>query len=564
MPRIKLTVLAVATALLGIPGAVAAADAAAVAECATGTTPFCTSFAYTVNASGTTTPATTAAQPVDLSFDLVNTSGSHTSDQTRWWQTLTFSLGQDKASSPTLTPSASMPDGLLVAGTRAAQTTCVPGTDGSYNATACPAGYGTALIKSTKSVLLFPKTTYGSASFGIIDIRNVRDGDATATVNFLADISVTYDGQTQVFKGLSIAGKASTSGAPALVMTAANQWTLSDGSSADVSLDSLHLAFRGVSDETATGTVATTTISTLPTRCGTSNAGLSATDRAGTTVSHATSLAVTGCPTVTGVTAAANQPPRQVKLTATAAAGVRPVAGYLWIFGDGVTQQTTSPTVTHRYGSSAPRTVVVAAIDSAGAYSKAASISLAGTALGGAQVGLTKLAGTESDATTGKRLNTTVQLYRCPTKATKLADCTWVKSATPKSGAWSFSIPRPKSAVAYLAVTKSSTSRIGGVRYVQARPKSTLTLTAPKKATHGRAFTVKGKVTAPAQAGAKVIIQRLAGKSWKTVATVKLTRKSTYAKAIRLGRGTTYVRAAMAGTAKSLAAVSGPRKISVR
>jgi len=557
MRRISLTVLAVAAALLTAPGT---ATAAATTACASGTNPFCSDLGAAAYAPGTSTPITTAASPADLAFDLTNSSASHTKDKNRWWKSVTFSFGQDRAHSPVI--SSDLPDQLIVAGSNAAKTTCTS----PYTAAKCPAGYGTALVDLGNGGLL--SSGIRTATFGIIDLHNVRTETGS---HYDADVIVTFKksdlAQPTTFTGtFSLAGTISTTGAPGIIMPMSWQQQYSTGvttGTADVSIDSLHLALLGTATETTAGSTTPATVITTARTCGTDDVVLSATDRAGVTVSHTQPLSVTGCPAVTSLTAAAGQRAGLARITAATTAGARPVSTYYWAFGDGAKAETSSPTVTHEYVAGAPRTVTVIAGDAAGAISSAKTLTLAGTTVTGGQASVTKLSGKVADAVSGNAIAATVRLYRCPSKGTSITGCTIVDTTTASSGAWSFTIARPSSNQQYYVGTDSTTTRIGGLLYVLARPQATITLSAPGTASHTRSFTVSGKVSSPSQVGKPIVIQRLSGKSWVTVKTMTLTSSSTYSKSITLPRGTTYLRAVLPASTTSLAAFSTTKRIVV-
>ena len=550
--------LAVTAALFVIPGA---ATAASAEVCASGTTPFCSEL-------GSSVAATTAAAPSDLSFDLSNTSDARESDQTRWWKSVTLSLGQDALHTAKL--ASDLPEGLIVAGSRDAQDTCVPAQDDTYNATACPAGYGDALVKVTNTVLGIPSTTYSDAHFGIIDIHTVRT-DA-GTTRYQVDVSVTYSRSANAEPTTStgsflLTGVPTSSGAPGVEIPVTWQQSYSTGigtGSADLSFDSLHLTFRGTSDETTTGSVDPTTVVSLPRACGADEFVVGATDRSGATVSHTDAVTIGGCPTVTSLKASAGPSPQQLTFTAAASAGARPVSGYYWTFGDGSAARTTTPTVTHQYVTSTPRSVTVTALDSAGAISDAVPVKLAGTTVTAAQVGVAKLAGTIADASSGKRIDGTVRLYRCSSGAKTISACNRVATTSSKAGTWSFSIPRPSSKLVYVVATDGSASRIGGLQYVAVWPTSRIKFHAPKKVTHNHLFKLTGRVFSPGQPGKYVVIQRRVGKSWKTFTKIRLNGSSTYTKRVKLHRGTSYLRAVMPTSKVSLTAVSWPRRVSAR
>ncbi len=552
MRRTSLVALVLAAASFAVPGQASAAPAG---TCSPTAATFCGDFSAAQYLPGTQTPATTAAAPADLSFGLTNTSSGLGSDESLWWKSIQLTLGQDSLHAPVF--STDLPDGLIVAGTRAASTTCTPANP--YNATNCPAGYGSAWVESPTVIIGFPVAPR-HVTFGIVNIHAVRSG--SDPLRFDATLSIKYPDSTSQTVTVTFGGAVSTDGKPGIVLP----MTFNTGGVPNMkgAFDDFHLTWRGTSNETTTGTVAAVTTARLPIECGTSALALSATDAAGDTVSKALPATITGCPTVGSLTAAPGRIARQVQATAVAASDSREVTKYYWAFDDGSTTQTTSPTVTHDFSWDAPHTVTVVAADSAGALSAPKKIELAGTTLAGVQTGLTKLSGKIADATSHAALDGTVRLYRCPTNVTDLAACTAAGTSTATAGDWSFPIPRPSAPVRYIVGSDSTATRVGGLVNILARPQSTITIKAPRSVSRKRYFTVSGQVSNPAQPGQVALIQRLSGKTWKTIAKVRLTGASSYAKKIRIPRGTQYLLVTIPNTAKSLPAYSSIRGVQVR
>lgn len=377
MGAVGATVLVLAG--LAMPGP-AAAEVPVSQTCTGGSPDFCLTYGVGVESAGTADPETRAAAPVDLSLDLANTSPAHGQDESRWLRRVVVDLLSSSGAGPMLTPSADLPDGLLIAGSAAG---CGPGGDNSFST--CTAGYGSAVIHVAGTVFF---DGYKTTTFGIQRITNVQATDALAEyqVDAVACVPVSgaCDSQQAVTATLVVPQGGTTAGAT-LGMSVAGTVTFDGGGFPVVvrySLDTFTLNLSGRSDQLADGGTADQLYDVLrmPATCGDVSAGGSATSDLAT-VAVPVSVPVTGCPTVEDLTAT-GVAPYQAAFSATAASPLeRAVDGFVWGFGDGDADTTATGETTHTYPDSAARSVSVVAVDSAGARSEPVVVDLAGSRL---------------------------------------------------------------------------------------------------------------------------------------------------------------------------------------
>ena len=556
-------------AVLGmvLVGPVAFADSADL--CSPDATPFCVTLGYGVtDALASGTPTSTAAQPVDLSLVVDDTSAdkSYGLDKgPRWLESLQVVLGEAAPGAllPVLTPSSQLPDGLLVAGDSGSSGTCYAGASGTFDGGQCPAGWGRALL-----YLTFPAPFGGydgvyPATFGIVSVANQASG---AGVDYLGTIRYhvsnlplisTLDGESSV----TLTGQAT--GAPTLdAVVAWSQPVVVSGYTIDVdaSLDSIMLNLHGIVDGH--------TILTLPRRCGTMHVDAAATSRGGTTLAAPFTLGVTGCPTRPPSLGASAVQGLQEKLTAGAATTATPnraIAGYLWTFGDGSTATTTSTSSVHGYPSAAPRTVAVQAVDSMGALSDPRTLALKGTKASASQSRL-RVVGTVVDYATGAAVTgATARLYRCPSATAPLATCTLLEGTTTSStGGYALALPKLSAPVPVAVSVLPGGNRIGAVRRLTALPLPVVSLkTSSNTVRHGHSLTLSGAVS-PDEAGKKVLVQRKYGGTWHTLAKRTLSSTSHYRYTLKPAtKGTWTFRVVRPASGSNLQGISKARSVRV-
>jgi hypothetical protein len=351
--------------------------------CAGAPPQFCVSFGATVSAPGTTTPETRAGAPFDLDAAITNTSPAH-SDVTgkpRWLKTLSLDLLATSTSAPQVTPSAELPDNLMIAGSAS---DCGSGAD----FTSCTAGHGTALVDVTGTSGLFDGVH--PATFGIQRITNVQNTTALVeyAVAFKLCVSSSFgDCFPQAAAGtLTVTVAQPSAGTINRTLTLPVSGTASvSPASFDYSLDALAVHLGGRSGQLGNGTAADHVydVLRLPLSCGPASDSGAATDRQlpADSVSVPQSVVIIGCPTASAVSGVVSER-RVAALTATASSPIgRTIASYQWTFGDGTTTSTTTATVRHTYPDTTPRTVSVVAVDSAGVPSKTSTTALDSSAL---------------------------------------------------------------------------------------------------------------------------------------------------------------------------------------
>jgi hypothetical protein len=431
-------------------------------------TSFCMQYAVTVTAPGTTTAEDHAAAPADIALQFANTSTNHASDTNVWLQQLTFSL-LTGLGGKAYTPSASLPNNLLLSGASAA---CGPGADNSFSA--CTAGSGTFF--ANVSGLLEPGVHAGT--FGVQRITNVNppatgmDIDWSVAVEFCLQSSTFGACGFPQTETLQISAPAATSGGSITIPTTSS--FSFDTESVDASLDSISLRINGQSNSLGDGTPTKSySVLHLPATCGSTGIGAAFTDRASTVVSAPLALSVLGCPSasLTNTSSKPDQEAFNAKASTTGTSG-RSIAKWQWNFGDGTRTTTTSPRATHVYKRSADRTVSLVVIDSLGAISPATTRKLHGTSLSLLAAHAAVKHGTKvilhgrlSRSTGHAALaGQVVEILRC-TSARPAAHCARVKKLRTSNakgarrGTFSLSF-RPRKTATYRAVFAGGTSFI--------------------------------------------------------------------------------------------------------
>jgi len=355
--------VAVSLTVLLLPAATAASTSSG---CSQQDSTFCISAGLTATSNP---PGRIAAAPVSLDFSVSNTSTS--TAQAYWLHSAALTLASNGiASPPTLTASAQLPNGLLLAG---------GGTCSSPAYTDCPGGHGSIVAIAT----LFGNSTPASGTFGIAKIVNRNPpspgdyGDYDVTLNVTLCVPPYPCFDTSTVSEATIAQP--SGGAPPAVafqITTDGTAPFANGT-VSYALNSFSFHVDGQSSQLAGGPAGQTyTILALPVDCGTASGSSSFASHNSVTVAIPESVTVTGCPT-------AVLPPPVVSGTSASFDGSgssTPVAGrtithWDWTFGDGTTAVTTVPTVKHTYvpGSTYAASLVVR--DSAGARSSSAEVS---------------------------------------------------------------------------------------------------------------------------------------------------------------------------------------------
>jgi hypothetical protein len=466
-------VLALLLTLVSATGAQAAVPQ--VAGCSAAAPTFCVTYGAAATTPGSSAAETRAGAPFDLSMAMTNTSASHTSDKPRWFSSVSVDLLSSATAAPLLTPSAQLPDGLLIAGSAAG---CPAGADFTFSA--CTAGYGSALADVSGTGIF---DGVHAATFGIQRIVNVHATAAYADydVQFTACVSTPFGSCVTPTNGdLHLVVAQPPSGQAARSVTLVTAGTSSFGfpggtANVDYSLDSLTLNLQGTSNQLGNGTAADATydVLRLPLTCGAVSSSGAATDRASASATVPLSVTIAGCPTVAAVTGVVSDG-RVATLTATASSPLgRTIKSYEWAFGDGATATTTGATVQHTYDATAVRGVVVTAIDQFGARSTPLTTMLqpsAITAKGPTKVTKGKkfkLKGSLTSA--GSALaGRTLTVQRCKSNGQK---CVQVATATTKaSGKYAVKVSAKKPSLFVIAyaggasVFGSSASRVVKVK----------------------------------------------------------------------------------------------------
>jgi hypothetical protein len=364
LPRTRrpLIVLAQSLALLALAAIAPPADASSACNPSGGG-----ASAFCVDASMSLAP-TVAAGPFDTDVTVANASPNYANDKTRWLDTAVLDLTENSITTPpTLTRSANMPDGLLISG---------GGPCTTPNYTDCGAGHGTLVAYYASCC----GSTYTTGAFGISKIVNVNP----PSPGEYAHLEITIEGCVNVlgscfeFPGglteeLAIP-EPSGGGAPDLTLTIDAHGTVgAPGGTVEYSIGafSLHLDGESSSIDGGSPLPAPVRIFSAPTTCGTVSGStrFTSTAVAPLTVSLPQSFSVTGCPTASlgAVTDGATSTFSAAGSGATTPG--RTLKTYRWNFGDGHSATTTTPTTSHTYSSSGPRTAALVVGDSAGALS---------------------------------------------------------------------------------------------------------------------------------------------------------------------------------------------------
>ena len=163
--------------------------------------------------------------------------------------------------------------------------------------------------------------------------------------------------------------------------------------------------------------------------------------------------------------------------------------------------------------------------------------------------------------------------YRCATRNTPIAQCDQIGTAVTKaSGAYRLKIPEVKKKGFVVVVhggtaTTSATTpaRFGSRRAIDVLPQPDVTLkVSSKQVRPGGSVRLSGKVE-PGKKGKTVRLQGFIGGRWRSIGKTTLSQQGRYALTyvVRAPGTKVKVRAVVDGTAKTLAATSPVRKITI-
>jgi hypothetical protein len=532
---------------------------------------FCIDHVVTASVPGTATAQTTAAAPADLALSLTNTAPNHRGTTALWLRTVSAQLVATAGDGAALTPSAQLPDNLLVAGSA---TDCPAGAD--YSFSTCTGGHGSALVYVSGTGYI---DGVHDATFGIQRVVNVNPPTVAGAVT---QLTATYSlcvstplgpcsPQQTAQATLSIGAPA---GAPApLTLDVTSSFTFSAygaTATADGSLDSLSLAVQGISSTLGTGapTASTYQVTRLPRVCGAADGTGTAMARGGAVATVPLGFTITGCPDLTGLSSTQTAPfSTTLSSTATTPVGDRSIAAWRWDFGDGATARTASGTTSHAYTTSVPRTITVVAEDSAGAVSAPRTLALNGVSLTETVTPATTtygapatVSGVLTDATSHAGLaGRTISVSRCRTDRT---GCTLLGNVTTagssSAGRWSLKVT-PSAAASFAATYAGGPGYLGTTSFAAVGVRTSMTLTANHVSVRtGGSVTLSGKVS-PAHPGQAVAIQRYVNGVWVTIANRTLTGASTFSYSFTATpRGPLYFQVVKSADADHVAATSHP------
>ena len=314
----------------------------------------------------------TAADPLTVDLAAADTSTNFSSDTGQWVQSLSLDLLSAGAAPALVTPSSSMPDGLLISNSPS----CSPP---AYED--CMAGHGVIAANISGSGFF---DGYHEGRFGIVRIASVADAGPgnLARYRALAFYSIPVPPFPTVTGELSaeIDVSEAPGGAGALVIP--TRYPLSQGPiGVDATIKSFVLHLDGQSSTLVGGTPAGRSyrIFGVPARCGAGLAKATFTSGDARAISTQQDVSVTGCPT-----AAAGYSTSKRTANLNGAGSATPVAGrsisrWAWALDDGPTTTTETPAVSHTFGDSRNHTVALTVTDSAGAVSEPISLVVPGS-----------------------------------------------------------------------------------------------------------------------------------------------------------------------------------------
>jgi hypothetical protein len=364
-------VLVIAVATAAIPSILVAGGTAAATELCTPAPKVSSSFCVDPSL---TLSSQTAADPLTVDLAGADTSTNFSSDTNEWVQSISLDLLAAGSSPPLITPSSSMPDGLLISNSPSC---------GSPPYTECAAGHGVIAANLSGTVLA---DGYHEGSFGIRRIVNVADAGAGNLARYRADIEYSFTiPPAPTFTGsfsAQIDVPESAAGASIVVPT---RYPVSQPPvSADATIKSFALHLDGQSNTLEGGAPAADRVYRIfgvSARCGAGLVRATFTSGDSRTLSTQQNLSVTGCPSAG---AAYSISGRKVRLNggqSSTPVAARSIAHWAWTFDDGSRTTTDAPTVSHSFGNSRDHTVGLTVTDSAGAVSEPISLVVPGSAV---------------------------------------------------------------------------------------------------------------------------------------------------------------------------------------
>lgn len=366
--RRSLTLAGLAVGLLWLAPATAVATPT---EACSPTPKLASSFCATLDlALGAPGSSLIAAAPFNANVSLSNSSTGFGSDQNRWLQSVTLRIGDAaQASPPSLTRSEQLPNGLLLAGGGS----CTAPTYAD-----CAGGGGTLVA----TVACCGST---GGSFGIAKVTNVNPAGAGNYAHLRITIKSCVNALGSCFEApdqiqdLVLPEPAGDAAPPTEFILLTRGSFASPAGNVDFSVSQFALHLLGASAQLETGPADRTyTILSSPRDCGTFTGTSAFTSGDARIVSIPVSTTVTGCPAA-GVSHSVDD----FEATLEGSGSVSPVAGrsitqYLWEFGDGTSDSTSTPTVTHSYGPG-DHMATLQVVDSAGARSSILAEPVAGS-----------------------------------------------------------------------------------------------------------------------------------------------------------------------------------------
>lgn len=251
-----------------------------------------TSFCVTYDSSLT---SATAHAPSDASFSMSDTSPGFPGTKGTWLSTVTVHL-VGAGAPPRITPSAQMPNGLLIAGggpcTGPAFSNCVGGSGGFVvDVSGAPFDNG-----------------IHSGTFGIADIENINPPAPGGLINWALNVNYCVTAALTQFCGSFSTTISGTATNGSLTFSASKSFSQTFNGvtiNGDGSIGSITAHLRGRSNALAAGNAfagGTYTILTMPFTCGPATGSADFTARDARTVSvQLAPLTITGCPAVWAV-----------------------------------------------------------------------------------------------------------------------------------------------------------------------------------------------------------------------------------------------------------------------
>ena len=326
-----------------------------------------------------------AGDALQTTLSFANTSPEHETNKEVWAEIFAATLLSSTANPAIVTPSAELPNGLIVMGGGA----CTSPTFAD-----CAGGHGDLLV-DVSGMPGGVENGRHSGHLGINRVVNVNPPAEGALTHYIATVTMCVD--SEIFGECFLTGTTdleltvAEGATPAALATIdfparyAGELTLGHPKakvSYDAVLDTLTLTVPGDASKVWNGTAEvageTHRVVGMPRGCGTATAPAMLKTASGIATVQK-SITIAGCPT-----AAFSAAPDGFVGRFDASAAAAPVEGrtlskYHWNFGDGSSKVTTSPTASHRYDTPGSHTVTLVVEDSAGVASTAVSRVVAGT-----------------------------------------------------------------------------------------------------------------------------------------------------------------------------------------